>query len=114
MALFGAVKLTEKADYYCGYHIGLHWRWSFSVSDNSGFNKNVVIVGADMNSSLHIDNKKRNILILGKVPTDALKNTTLAVEKESSITFTEQQKNFCLSLNYNGMDKYIFVNGIEI
>ena len=67
-----------------------------------------------MNSSLHIDNKKRNILILGKVPTDALKNTTLAVEKESSITFTEQQKNFCLSLNYNGMDKYIFVNGIEI
>lgn len=31
-------------------------------------------------SSLHIDNKKKDIVILGKSPTDGLDNTTLTAE----------------------------------
>ena len=31
----------------------------FSLSDGSGFTKNVIIFGADMNSSVHVDNKKK-------------------------------------------------------
>ena len=31
-----------------------------------------------------------------------------------SINFTEQNKNFCLSLNYNGANSCLFVNGKEI
>ena len=31
--------------------------------------KNVIIFGADMSSSVHVDNKKKDILILGKDPT---------------------------------------------
>ena len=31
--------------------------------------KNVIIFGADMSSSVHVDNKKKDILILGKGPT---------------------------------------------
>ena len=31
-----------------------------------------------------------------------------------SINFTEKNKNFCLSLHYNGTNTYLFVNGTEI
>ena len=31
-----------------------------------------------------------------------------------SINFTEKNKNFCLSLHYNGTNSYLFVNGTEI
>ena len=42
-----------------------------------------------MSSSLHVDNKKKNILIPGKEQKDGLDNTTLTAEKEYSINFTE-------------------------
>ena len=83
------------------------------LSDDSGFGKNVIIFGADMSSSAHIDNKKKDILILGKVPTQGLDDTTLTAEKEYSINFTEQQKNY-FNLHYNRVSSYIFVNGVEI
>ena len=31
-----------------------------------------------------------------------------------SINFTENNKKFCLSLHYNGANRYLFVNGPEI
>ena len=31
-----------------------------------------------------------------------------------SISFTVTRKKFCLTLNYNGTESYLFVNGIEI
>ena len=31
-----------------------------------------------------------------------------------SINFTEKNKEFCLSLHYNGANSYLFVNGTEI
>ena len=34
-----------------------------------GFGKNVIVFGADISSSVHIDNKKRDISIFGKGPT---------------------------------------------
>ena len=30
------------------------------------------------------------------------------------LNFTESNKNFCLSLHYNGANSYLFVNGTEI
>ena len=53
-----------------------------------------------MSSSVHVDNNKKKVLILGKGQTQWLDDTTLTAEKEYSINFTEQHK-FCLSLNYN-------------
>ena len=41
-----------------------------------------------MSSSTKIDNRKKDILILGKVPTQGLKHT-LTAEKMYSINFTE-------------------------
>ena len=60
-----------------------------------------------------IDNRKRDILILGKGPTQGVEHT-LSAEKMYSINFTEQNKKFCLSLHYKGANSYLFVNGKEI
>ena len=66
-----------------------------------------------MSSSIHVDNKKRDILILGRGPTQGLEST-LTAEKMYSINFTEKNKKFYLSLHYNRADSYLFVNGTEI
>ena len=51
-----------------------------------------------MSSSVHINKKKKDILILGKGLTDDLVDTTLTVEKKCSTNFTEQQKKFYLKV----------------
>ena len=66
-----------------------------------------------MSSSSHVDNKKKDILILGKVPTQVLEHT-LTAEKMYSINFTVTKKKFCLSLHCNGTNSYLFVYGTEI
>ena len=66
-----------------------------------------------MSFSAHIDNKKKDILVLGKGPIQVLEHT-LTAEKMYSINFTEKNKKFCLSLQYNRANSYLFVNGTEI
>ena len=61
-----------------------------------------------MSSSAHIYNKKKDILVLEKGPTQGLEHT-LTAEKMYSINFTVRKKKFCLSLHYNGADSYLFV-----
>ena len=46
-----------------------------------------------MSSSAHVDNKKRDILVLGKGPKKGLEHT-LTAEKMYSINFTVTKKNF--------------------
>ena len=55
---------------------------------------NVIIFGVDMRSSLHGDNKKKDILILGEGPTQGLDDTTLTAEKKYWINFAEHNKVF--------------------
>ena len=55
-----------------------------------------------MSSSVHANNKTRNILVLGKDFVQGLDSTTIFAEKLYSINFTENNKKFCLSLHYNG------------
>ena len=64
-----------------------------------------------MSSSIHIDITKKDILVLRRGPTQGLEST-LTAEKMYSINFTVTRKKFCLSLNYNGENSYLFVNGI--
>ena len=66
-----------------------------------------------MSSSIHIDNKKKDILVLGRGPTQGLEST-LTAEKMYSINVTVTKKKFCLTLHYNGVNSYLFVNGTEI
>ena len=75
--LFGAVTLTKNTDIdkygYYGYGIGFDRRSSFSFP-GGGFGQNVLIFGADMSTSAHIDNKKKDILVLRKRPTQRLEH----------------------------------------
>ena len=77
--LFGAVKLTKDADpdkyKYSGYGIGFDLRSEFSFTDGS-MGKNGIIFGADMSSSVHIDNTTKGILILTKGPIKGLDDAT--------------------------------------
>ena len=57
--------------------------------------------------------RKKNILVLGKGPTQGLEHT-LTAEKMYSINFTVTKKRFCLSLHYNGANSYLFVDGAKI
>ena len=66
-----------------------------------------------MISSAHIDNKKKDILVLGKGPKQGFEHT-LTTEKMYSIDFTVTKNKFCLSLHYNGANNYLFVNGTAI
>ena len=57
------VRLTKNADFdkykYSGYGIGFDGSGSSALSDGSGFGKIVIIFGADMSSSGHVDNRKK-------------------------------------------------------
>ena len=66
-----------------------------------------------MSSSSHIDNKKKDILFLGKGPTQGLEHTPTG-EKMYSINFTKENTKFYLSLHHNGSNRYLFVNDTEI
>ena len=61
-SLFGPVKLTKNADLdkykYTGYGIGFDFRSECLFTDE----KNVIIFGADMSSSAHIDNNGKKLL----------------------------------------------------
>ena len=72
----------------------------------------MLIFGADMTSSIHVDNKKKDILVLRRRPTQGLESA-LTAEKMYSVNFTVTKK-FCLSLHYNGANSYLFVNGTEM
>ena len=59
---------------YSGYGIGFDRKSSFSFP-SGGFGKNIITFGVDMRSSAHVDNKKKDILILGKGRTQGLEQT---------------------------------------
>ena len=56
--------------------------------------KCVFIFGVDMSSSVNIDNKKKDILILGIGPTQGLDGTKSSAEGQHSIIFQDQIENF--------------------
>ena len=115
--LFGAIKLTKNADISkCKdsvYDIGFDGKGAFS-HPSGGFGNNATIFGVEMNSSVHVDNKKTDILILGEDPTQRLDCTTLTAEKMYSLNFTATKTRFCLNLHYKGANSYLFLNGTEI
>ena len=112
--MFGAVKLAKNAypDKYkysfCG--TGFNARGFFSFSDGSGFGK---IFGSDMRSLMHIDNQKKDLLILVYGSADDLDDTALSKDKEYSILYWTTKEKLCLSLHYNGVNSYIFVKSVE-
>ena len=84
----GSANVTKNADLdkykYSAYGIGFDSRSEFSFTDG----KNIIIFGAGMSSSVHIDSKNKDILLLGKGPTEGLDDTTLTAGAKYNIDFT--------------------------
>ena len=96
--LLGGVKLTKNANpdkySYSGYGIGFNLQLHFLVS-NFGFGRNIIIFGVDNGSSTRVDNRKKDILVLGEAATQGLDDT--AIISGSNILLTiplPQKKNF--------------------
>ena len=73
--LFGSIKLTKNTDpdkySYSSYGIGFDTQIEYSLPEGS-VGKKVITFRADMSSSVHVDNKGKDILILGKGITQEL------------------------------------------
>ena len=86
--------MTKNADIdkyqYSGYGIGFDRRGSFSFPGGES-GSNAIIFPVDMSSFVHVDNKKKGILILGKGPTQGLEQTWTE-EKMYLINFTVTRK----------------------
>ena len=112
--MFGAAKITKNPDpdkyKYSGYGIGFDSRSEFSFTDGT-MGQNVIIFGVDMRSCVYINNKGKDILILGTGSTQGLDDTTLTVGAQYSIKFSNK---FCLSLHYNGSNSFLFVNTTKL
>ena len=108
--------MTRNTDFvkygYAGYGIALD-RISIFSFPGGGFGQNVLIFGVDMSFCAHIDNKKKDISVLGKGPTQGLEHA-LTAEKMYAINFTMIKKKCCLILHYNRANNYLFVNGTKI
>ena len=76
--------------------------------------KNVIISGAHMSSSVHTDNKNKNIFILGEGSRQRLDDAKLTAEAKYPVNFTQPRKIFLLSLRYNGSNRFLFVSATKI
>ena len=115
--LFRSVKLTKNADLdkwrYSSNSIGFDSRSEFSFTDGS-MGKNVFIFVADMNSSVHTDNKNKDILILGEGTTQGLDDTTLTAKAKYYVNFIHLRKRFVWTLHYNLNNSFFFVKATKI
>ena len=85
-SLFSAVKLTKNGDhnqYSCsGYDIGFHAVGFFQYQIIVGLLRmGLVMFAVDVRLLMHVDNKRKDILILSKAAMDGLTDTTLTWEK---------------------------------
>ena len=79
-----------------GYGIGFDSRSEFSLPDGT-MGKNVIIFGADMNSSVHFGNMGKDVFVLGEGPTKTLDDTTLTAKAKYPDNFSHSGKRFVLS-----------------
>ena len=115
--MFGNVKITKNADpnKYSYSRCGITFDSSslFSIP-NFKWGKRAIIFGVDMSSSVHANNKNKDVLILGKGQAQGLEDTTLTAEAEYSINFLRSERKFCISFHYNESNSFLFVNATKI
>ena len=95
--LLGSVKLTKNADVdkyvHTGYFIGFDLRLEFSLPGGSMEN-NVIIFGADVSSSVHINNVNEDILILDEPLKQGLDDSALTAGGKYPINFPISGRKF--------------------
>ena len=76
--------------------------------------KNVIVFGDNMSSSVHIDSKRKDFLILGEGTAEGSDDTALTTKAKYSINFSRSQRKLCLILHYNGSNSFLFVSATKI
>ena len=66
----------------------------------------------DNSSPFHVDNRKNNFLALGEGPTYGNDRSFGTLEEKFHINFSNARKKICLTLHYNGGNKYSFYQRI--
>ena len=67
-----------------------------------------------MSSSVHVDNKGKDILILDKEPRHRSDGTMLTTEAKYPISSTQSRKRFVFNIHYNGSNSFLFVSAIKL
>ena len=67
-----------------------------------------------MTNSKLANNKTKDVLVLGHGLIEKIDDTTIFAEKMYSLNFIVANKTFCLSLRYNGVNRYLFINCKEV
>ena len=108
--LSGSAKLTKNCDLdkhkYNGYDIRFDSRSELLFADGS-YEKNVINFGADMSSSVHVNNKRKDILVICEGPGQRLDDTTLTAETKYPTNFTQSRS--LKRLHYNGSNSFFFI-----
>ena len=100
--------------YKCtGYGIGFYTRSEFLFTDES-FGKNFIIFGVDMSSSVHVNSKGKDILILCEGRTQELDDAILKVEAKYPVKVIQPEKKSELNLYYIGSNSFLFVNATKV
>ena len=76
--------------------------------------RNVIIFGVDISGSVHASYKTKDFLVLDRGLIQMIKKTTVYAEKMYSPNFSVESKIFVLSLDYNGDNFCLFVNGQKV
>ena len=97
-----------------GFAFEFDARLQFLWRSDGSLDKNVIALGADMSSFVHVDNKNENILVLREDPTEHLHGNTGTAEANYPINFTAPRKRFVLSLHYNWSNSFLFVNAVKM
>ena len=65
---------------------------------------------------MYIDNKNRNILVLGEEPTQGLDNTTLTADAKYPFNFIKLEfaLRVVLSMHYNFSKSFLFINASKL
>ena len=94
--MLGAVKLTKNADIdknkYSGCGIGLDSHGTF-LFPSGKFDQNVIVFVVGKSYSVHVDNKKKDILILAEGPMPGVDGTTLTLVKNIQLILLLVEEN---------------------
>ena len=80
--------------------------------EKESWEKNVIIFGADMSLSVHVDNYGKDILILGEEPTQGLDATTSTADVKYPINFASSGR-VCTKSTLNRSNSFLFVNATK-
>ena len=63
---------------------------------------------------MHVNNNRKDILNLYEGPAKELDDTTLTAGAKYPINYTQLRKRFVLSLHFNGMNSFLFINATKV